>query len=74
MELGSCTSPLLPLPSTLAELRISLGGCHSFLASLTETPHLLFRTSMQCYAFTIPHKYAHIYYSAQVCSSAEAGL
>ena len=45
-ELGSCTSPLLSLPSMLAELRTSLGGCHSFLASLTETPHLLFRTSM----------------------------
>jgi hypothetical protein len=24
----------------------SLGGCHSFLATLTETPHLLFRTSI----------------------------
>ena len=46
MELGSCTSPLLSLPSTFAELRTYLGGCHSFLASLTETPHLLFRTSM----------------------------
>ena len=46
MELGSCTSPLLSLPSMLAELRTSLGGCHSFLASLTETPHLLFRTSI----------------------------
>jgi hypothetical protein len=46
MELGSCTSPLLSLRSRLAELRTSLGGCHSFLASLTETPHLLFRTSI----------------------------
>ena len=46
MELGSCTSPRLSLPSMLAELRTSLGGCHSFLASLTETPHLLFRSSM----------------------------
>ena len=46
MELGSCTSPRLSLPSMLAELRTSLGGCHSFLASLTETPLLLFRTSM----------------------------
>ena len=46
MELGSCTSPLLSLPSMLAELRTSLGRCHSFLASLTKTPHLLFRTSM----------------------------
>ncbi len=42
----SCTSPLLSLPSILAELRTSLGGCHSLLASLTETPHLLFSTSM----------------------------
>ena len=46
MELGSCTSPLLSLPSILAELGTSLGGCHSFLATLTETSHLLFRTSM----------------------------
>jgi hypothetical protein len=42
----SCTSPFLSLPSMLAELRASLGGCQSLLASLTETPHLLFSTSM----------------------------
>jgi hypothetical protein len=45
MESGSCTSPLLSLPSILAELRTSLSCYHSLLASLTETPHLLFRTS-----------------------------
>ena len=46
MELGSCTSPLLSLPSMSAELRTFLGGCHSFRAFLTETQHLLFHTSM----------------------------
>ncbi len=53
MELGSCTSPLLSLPSMLAELRTFLGECHSFSAFLTETPHLLFlvvfHTSMLLY-------------------------
>jgi hypothetical protein len=40
----SCTSPLLSLPTMLAELRTSLGGCHSLLNLNTTS--------------TIQHKYA----------------
>ena len=50
MELGSCTSPLLSLPSMLAELRTSLDGCHS----LGVSPCFLDRNTTS----TIPHKYA----------------
>ncbi len=44
----SCTSPLLSLPSMLAELRTSLGGCHS----LGISPCFLEGNT----ASTIPHK------------------
>ena len=46
MGLGSCMNPLLSLLCMLAGQRTSLGGCHSFRASLTATPPLPFRTSM----------------------------
>jgi hypothetical protein len=46
----SCTSPFLSLPSMLAELRTSLGGCHSFGIS----PCFLDGNTTS----TIPHKYA----------------
>jgi hypothetical protein len=45
----SCTSPLLSLPSMLAELRTSLGGCHS----LGVSPCFLDGNTTS----TIPHKH-----------------
>ena len=44
-ELGSCMNPRLSPLSMLAGWRTFLGGCHSFLAFLMATPHLLFRIS-----------------------------
>ncbi len=45
-ELGSCMNPCLSPLSMLAGWKTFLGGCHSFLAFLMATPHLLFRISM----------------------------
>ena len=45
-ELGSCMNPRLSPLSMLAGWKTFLGGCHSFLAFLMATPHLLFHISM----------------------------
>ena len=45
MAFESFANPLLSLLTMLAEFGTFLDGCHSFLASLIETPHLLFRTN-----------------------------
>ena len=44
-ELGSCMNPRLSPLSMLAGWKTVLGRCHSFLAFLMATPHLLFRIS-----------------------------
>ena len=45
MELGSYMNPHLSPLFMLAGWKTFLGGCHSFLAFLMATPHLLFHTS-----------------------------
>ena len=45
-EFGNCMNPRLSPLSMLAGWKTFLGGCHSFLAFLMATPHLLFRISM----------------------------
>ena len=45
MELGSCMNPHLSPLSMLAGWKTFLGGCHSFLALLMASPHVLFRIS-----------------------------
>jgi hypothetical protein len=52
-ELGSCMNPSLSPLSMLAGWKTFLGGCHSFLAFLMATPHLLFRMATPHLLFSI---------------------